>query len=200
MPAQIWSPDLGPGLPTRPLEAGSAEPVTRRRGEHESFAARADIRLEMGFDHRDQVRRYRDIADAGRRLWLVDDVALTTRTTPRPKCKMPACDRCHCDAVRSCLTERPRDPQGVSGSSRSIARRSHAPKITAAPDLRIRRSGAVSCSWAVLGSNQRPLPCQGSALPLRQPPNCVGKPRWRRDLNPCRRLCRPLPRLSATPP
>src|ERR1051325_2603838 len=25
-------------------------------------------------------------------------------------------------------------------------------------------------------------------------------PRWRRDLNPCRRLCRPLPRLSATPP
>ncbi len=27
---------------------------------------------------------------------------------------------------------------------------------------------------------------------------CVA--RWRRDLNPCRRLCRPLPRLSATPP
>ena len=24
--------------------------------------------------------------------------------------------------------------------------------------------------------------------------------RWRRDLNPCTRLCRPLPRLSATPP
>ena len=24
--------------------------------------------------------------------------------------------------------------------------------------------------------------------------------RWRRDLNPCGRLCRPLPRLSATPP
>jgi hypothetical protein len=24
--------------------------------------------------------------------------------------------------------------------------------------------------------------------------------RWRRDSNPCRRLCRPLPRLSATPP
>jgi hypothetical protein len=37
-------------------------------------------------------------------------------------------------------------------------------------------------------------------------PNCVpdrllsGLPRWRRDLNPCTRLCRPLPRLSATPP
>ena len=27
-----------------------------------------------------------------------------------------------------------------------------------------------------------------------------GPRRWRRDLNPCRRLCRPLPRLSATPP
>src|SRR5512139_115806 len=24
--------------------------------------------------------------------------------------------------------------------------------------------------------------------------------RWRRDLNPCRRICSPLPRLSATPP
>ena len=24
--------------------------------------------------------------------------------------------------------------------------------------------------------------------------------RWRRDSNPCTRLCRPLPRLSATPP
>jgi hypothetical protein len=24
--------------------------------------------------------------------------------------------------------------------------------------------------WAILGSNQRPLPCQGSALPLRQSP------------------------------
>ena len=39
-----------------------------------------------------------------------------------------------------------------------------------APGSRNRRPGAVSCSWAVLGSNQRPLPCQGSALPLRQPP------------------------------
>jgi hypothetical protein len=28
----------------------------------------------------------------------------------------------------------------------------------------------------------------------------VQLPRWRRDLNPCTRLCRPLPRLSATPP
>src|ERR1041384_826577 len=28
----------------------------------------------------------------------------------------------------------------------------------------------------------------------------VSGSRWRRDLNPCTRLCRPLPRLSATPP
>src|SRR5680860_128769 len=27
-----------------------------------------------------------------------------------------------------------------------------------------------------------------------------GQSRWRRDLNPCRRICSPLPRLSATPP
>ena len=34
--------------------------------------------------------------------------------------------------------------------------------------------------------------------------HCANRPereaRWRRDSNPCRRLCRPLPRLSATPP
>ena len=30
--------------------------------------------------------------------------------------------------------------------------------------------------------------------------NCWTNPRWRRDSNPCIRLCRPLPRLSATPP
>ena len=27
--------------------------------------------------------------------------------------------------------------------------------------------------WAILGSNQRPLPCQGSALPLRQSPSVL---------------------------
>jgi hypothetical protein len=30
--------------------------------------------------------------------------------------------------------------------------------------------------------------------------NCVAEVRWRRDSNPCGRLCRPLPSLSATPP
>ena len=30
--------------------------------------------------------------------------------------------------------------------------------------------------------------------------SCGYYSRWRRDLNPCTRLCRPLPRLSATPP
>ena len=29
---------------------------------------------------------------------------------------------------------------------------------------------------------------------------CASRPRWRRDLNPCLRICSPLPRLSATPP
>lgn len=29
---------------------------------------------------------------------------------------------------------------------------------------------------------------------------CASRPRWRRDLNPCIRICSPLPRLSATPP
>ena len=29
---------------------------------------------------------------------------------------------------------------------------------------------------------------------------CANRPRWVRDSNPCIRLCRPLPRLSANPP
>ena len=29
---------------------------------------------------------------------------------------------------------------------------------------------------------------------------CANRPRWVRDSNPCVRLCRPLPRLSANPP
>src|SRR5664280_1320274 len=38
------------------------------------------MRLEMGLDHRDQVRWYGDVADAGDRLWLADNVALATNT------------------------------------------------------------------------------------------------------------------------
>src|SRR5674476_1396500 len=76
VPAQIRSPDLVPGLPPRPLKTGSAEPVARGRSQDESFAAGTDMILEMGLDHRDQVRRDRDVADAGGRLWMADDLTL----------------------------------------------------------------------------------------------------------------------------
>ena len=36
--------------------------------------------------------------------------------------------------------------------------------------------------------------------PRSHPDQGVEQSRWRRDLNPCRRICSPLPRLSATPP
>ncbi len=36
--------------------------------------------------------------------------------------------------------------------------------------------------------------------PRKTSKNREGSSRWRRDSNPCTRLCRPLPRLSATPP
>src|ERR1035437_7419203 len=36
--------------------------------------------LEMGLDHRDQVKRNCYIADGGDRLWLAHDIALTTNT------------------------------------------------------------------------------------------------------------------------
>src|SRR5690242_2864244 len=36
--------------------------------------------------------------------------------------------------------------------------------------------------------------------PKTHPERGVEQSRWRRDLNPCRRICSPLPRLSATPP
>ena len=40
---------------------------------------------------------------------------------------------------------------------------------------------------------------RATAAPIVQG-NLLGFSRWRRDSNPCTRLCRPLPRLSATPP
>jgi hypothetical protein len=39
-----------------------------------------------------------------------------------------------------------------------------------------------------------------SATILESAPDLANRPRWRRDLNPCTRICSPLPRLSATPP
>ena len=44
---------------------------------------------------------------------------------------------------------------------------------------------------------------RATAAPIAQAadvPSGPSTPRWRRDSNPCTRLCRPLPRLSATPP
>ena len=39
-----------------------------------------------------------------------------------------------------------------------------------------------------------------SSVSRKRATNCANRPRWRRDLNPCRRICSPLPRLSANPP
>jgi hypothetical protein len=50
-------------------------------------------------------------------------------------------------------------------------------------------------------SGKRANPCANRPVPcLHEPSTCCPQARWRRDLNPCTRLCRPLPRLSATPP
>jgi hypothetical protein len=57
-------------------EAPSRPPV----GEVKRIAGGADMIPEMGRDHRDQVGRDRDIADAGGRLGLTHDVALATNT------------------------------------------------------------------------------------------------------------------------
>jgi site-specific DNA recombinase len=45
-------------------------------------------------------------------------------------------------------------------------------------------------------------PVTSSVSGKRSPAELIAldRSRWRRDLNPCTRLCRPLPRLSATPP
>jgi hypothetical protein len=57
----------------------------------------------------------------------------------------------------------------------------------------------LTCCYSVIRATE----CHsvsGKRTPLGQSPVRGGYSRWRRDLNPCRRLCRPLPRLSATPP
>ena len=92
---------------------------------------------------------------------------------------------------------------------------------------RVRSTSLVqNLLWAILGSNQRRSPVdfdvvtystdcsvgdtgiepvtssvsgkRATAAPIAQ--SIMKLWRWRRDLNPCGRLCRPLPRLSATPP
>jgi hypothetical protein len=73
-------------------------------------------------------------------------------------------------------------------------------RATAAPTAQIRR---VTWCYLVKSSfirvrrlgrrTQFMMPATGASKSQRVE-------RWRRDLNPCGRLCRPLPRLSATPP
>ena len=48
--------------------------------------------------------------------------------------------------------------------------RRHPWETTKAPGSEDRGSLCSSVWWAMPGLNRRPLPCQGSALPLRQPP------------------------------
>ena len=78
------------------------------------------------------------------------------------------------------------------------------------------RRAAPGRPWAAGGDDEAPTPLRADAEDLRggrywdrtsdlfrvkeaRYP-CANRPRWVRDSNPCVRLCRPLPRLSANPP
>ena len=78
------------------------------------------------------------------------------------------------------------------------------------------RRAAPGRPWAAGGNDEAPTPLRADAEDLRggrywdrtsdlfrvkeaRYP-CANRPRWVRDSNPCVRLCRPLPRLSANPP
>ncbi len=67
-----------------------------------------------------------------------------------------------------------------------------------------RKNPRVSGGFLVGGTGIEPATSSVSGKRATAAPTAQGfritNPRWRRDLNPCTRLCRPLPRLSATPP
>src|SRR5665811_66396 len=121
VPSQIRSPDLVPGLPPRPLKTGSGEPVARWRSQDESFAAGTDMILEMGLDHRDQVRRDRDVADAGGRLRLADDVTLATNADDATADTQNA--RLQIDVLATQFAHPP-EPQSTKGCQRDRHRKS----------------------------------------------------------------------------
>ena len=60
------------------------------------------------------------------------------------------------------------------------------------------RPGSLNRACALVGDTR--LELMTSSVSGKRATNCANRPRWRRDLNPCTRICSPLPRLSATPP
>src|SRR4051794_22688499 len=56
-------------------------------------------------------------------------------------------------------------------------------------------TGIEPVTSSVSGKRATAAPIARAVLPAE-----LRTTRWRRDSNPCGRLCRPLPRLSATPP
>ena len=67
--------------------------------------------------------------------------------------------------------------------------------FTTEVDIRVRDTGIEPVTSSVSGKRATAAPIAPCTCLYRQ-----HKLRWRRDSNPCIRLCRPLPRLSAIPP
>ena len=99
-------------------------------------------------------------------------------------------------ALGDLLTAR-RSPKAPGSLPNSIG-----PEMRAAPDLAF---PLVRDRFVLVGDTGfEPVTSSVSRKRATTAPIARGRPgscsRWRRDLNPCTRLCRPLPRLSATPP
>ena len=75
------------------------------------------------------------------------------------------------------------------------------PAVSSGPAFRRRAAYAKTpdCSGAVVGDTGIE-PVTSSVSGKRAPAAPIAHARWVRDSNPCTRLCRPLPRLSANPP
>ena len=61
-------------------------------------------------------------------------------------------------------------------------------------------TGIEPATSSVSGKRATAAPTAHGDIQLLSLPSEAALVRWRRDSNPCGRLCRPLPRLSATPP
>jgi hypothetical protein len=84
-------------------------------------------------------------------------------------------------------------PQEFPKKATTATRSGGLPCRRQSPDLRILMVGDTGIEPVTSSVSRKRAPAAPIALG-------VALTRWRRDLNPCTRLCRPLPRLSATPP
>ncbi len=181
-------------------------PCTQRERRQSSCARRVQTRAEERLGDRIGASRQdeRGLAPQGRPLagpgWPADTAPGSCRSSAAAvpsRSAVPATAMSSCRDAGTCATP----PATRAGGALRTARRSS----MGVGDDRARPSGAVRSKSARRGTGVdarglEPPTSSVSGMRSNQLSYASVHERWRRDSNPCTRLCRPLPRLSATPP